>query len=204
MNALNMLDNMDGITSTVSIFILFSCLGVIFLHRDFENVFLITMIGVCGALCGFLYYNWNPSKMFMGDTGSQFLGVFLAAMGIRYLWNTNTDATGFLDARSILLAVIVFLMPVVDTTTVVINRLLKGQSPFVGGRDHTTHALVYAGLSERRVAIIIGLLCFSSLSFAFIIVKFLTHWSHFYTVIFSLWIVLVFSIFYYLSRKNIA
>ena len=87
MNSINMLDNMDAITTVVSIFIILAALLTIYLHNDFTHILVIALIGVLAALVGFLFFNWNPSKMFMGDTGSQFLGIFLAAIGITYFWN---------------------------------------------------------------------------------------------------------------------
>src|SRR5687767_11136299 len=78
MNSINMLDNMDGVTASISAFIVAGLIGVLAItgHAAFEFYMLI-LIGVLGALIGFLRFNWSPSKIFMGDTGSQFLGVFL-------------------------------------------------------------------------------------------------------------------------------
>ena len=90
----------------------------------------------------------------MGDTGSQFLGVLLAAIGVVFFWNGADQNGELIFSKRVLSAVIVFILPIVDTTTVTINRLMRGQSPFVGGRDHTTHHLSYAGLTDRHVAIV--------------------------------------------------
>ena len=70
MNSLNMLDNMDAITSTVSISIILSALCVMIFHRELNSVYFLEMLGVMGALIGFLFFNWHPSKTYMGDTGS--------------------------------------------------------------------------------------------------------------------------------------
>jgi len=82
MNSINMLDNMDGITATTSSLIICAALTLILIYHDFSNIHLIILLGTLGALIGFLVFNWNPSKLYMGDTGSQFLGSFLAAIGI--------------------------------------------------------------------------------------------------------------------------
>jgi UDP-GlcNAc:undecaprenyl-phosphate GlcNAc-1-phosphate transferase len=90
MNSINMLDNMDAITTIVSIVIL---IFVIFLNINLNLILSpvpILSLGLLGALLGFLVYNWHPAKMFMGDTGSQFLGAFLAVVGIDYCWNSFT------------------------------------------------------------------------------------------------------------------
>ena len=200
MNSLNMLDNMDAITTTVSISIILSALAVMAFHQEFGSVYFMILIGVMAALIGFLYFNWHPSKMYMGDTGSQFLGVFLAAIGIKYLWNAEPPSGDLISARNLLLPLIVFLMPIIDTTTVVINRLMKGQSPFVGGKDHTTHALAYLGLSDRQVAMVFWFMTLLSLLLVVIIEKYLREWTHTYTAIFSVYVVLMFALFYYAAR----
>jgi UDP-GlcNAc:undecaprenyl-phosphate/decaprenyl-phosphate GlcNAc-1-phosphate transferase len=197
MNALNMLDNMDAITTTVSISIILSAMTVMLFNNEFNSVYFMVMLGVMAALIGFLYFNWHPSKMYMGDTGSQFLGVFLAAMGIRYLWNANPPSGDLISARNLLLPIIVFIMPIIDTTTVVINRMRKKQSPFVGGKDHTTHALAYLGLSDRQVALVFWAVTFISLLLVFIMEKFIEQWSHTYTILLSVYILMMFSIFFY-------
>ncbi len=170
MNSINMLDNMDGITSLVSSVILTFAIGYSIINGTALTPLPILALALLGALCGFLVYNWHPSRMFMGDTGSQFLGVFLAMIGIEYCWNITTINEINLPLssvlKSILVVINVFVIPLTDTTTVVINRLSKGKSPFVGGKDHTTHHLFFNGVTEKRVAILFVLLtgigCYSA------------------------------------------
>ena len=159
MNSINMLDNMDAITTIVSITILlFSVILNINLNLILSPVPILSL-GLLGALLGFLIYNWHPAKMFMGDTGSQFLGAFLAVVGIDYCWNSfslvnntwfsvNPILMGFLSIA------LVFILPITDTVTVSVNRIKRGQSPFVGGKDHTTHHLFFKGITEKRIAIL--------------------------------------------------
>ncbi len=200
MNSLNMLDNMDGITSTVSISIILSAIVVMLFHHEYDSVYFMILLGVMAALLAFLYFNWHPSKMYMGDTGSQFLGVFLAAIGIRYLWNADPPTGELISAKNLFLPIIVFIMPIIDTTTVVINRLGRGQSPFVGGKDHTTHALAYLGLSDTQVALVFWALTFISLVLVVIMEQFLGEWSHNYTFLFSGYFLSMFGIFFYAAR----
>ena len=161
MNSLNMLDNMDGITGTTVFFILVACLVASWQVFGFNtNIWSLLIISVIGAVLGFLTMNVNPSKLFMGDAGSQFIGLFVAFCGMEYLWNTggHLKQPGWLG---ILVTVVAFTPAAVDTLTVVINRLKRGQSPMVGGKDHTTHHLVYSGLTDRKVwyvFVIIGFL----------------------------------------------
>jgi len=154
MNSINMIDNMDGISATVAAQACFFMVtvNVSLFHTDSYSATL--NLGVLGALCGFLVYNFHPAKMFMGDTGSQFLGLFLAVMGIDNCWNNTTSplVNGFPLANPLIVA-LVFLLPLTDTATVVINRLYQGRSPFVGGKDHTTHFLFFRGITEKRITI---------------------------------------------------
>ena len=151
MNSLNMLDNMDGITGTTVFFILMACLFSNWLVFEFNtNVWTLINVSIIGSVVGFLTMNINPSKLFMGDAGSQFIGLFVAFFSMENLWNVSSQ----LESPSWLgmcIALVAFTPAGVDTLTVVINRLKKGQSPMVGGKDHTTHHLVYAGLTDRKV-----------------------------------------------------
>ena len=152
MNSINMLDNMDGITTSVSIGVISTVLFALVITEGTNNLYFWVLLGTLASLFGFLYYNWNPSRMYMGDTGSQFLGVLLAAVGISFFWNGHEFKDTSIWAK-IITPILAFLPSIIDTTTVTINRLLKGQSPFVGGRDHTTHHLSYLGLKDRHIAI---------------------------------------------------
>jgi UDP-GlcNAc:undecaprenyl-phosphate GlcNAc-1-phosphate transferase len=153
MNSLNMLDNMDAITTSVSSSILLGAIVILSFQQN-SLVFLILAIGVLASLMGFLYYNWNPSKMYMGDNGSQFLGAFIAIIGIKVFWNAPVT-TDYPILSPFMITFMAFIVPISDTTSVTINRLLRGQSPFIGGRDHTTHHLSYFGLTDRKVALLL-------------------------------------------------
>lgn len=157
MNSLNMLDNMDGITTSVSVTILCGAAVLIALLKGTDNIFLIICLGGIASLTSFLYYNWNPSKMYMGDNGSQFLGTLLAIIGIEVFWN-NPATESYSFMYPLALTVSAFIVPISDTATVTINRLLRKQSPFVGGRDHTTHHLSYLGLKDSQVALVLLLI----------------------------------------------
>ncbi len=157
MNSVNMLDNMDGVTGLVSLTIILTGLGFSVFFGMGDELFPVLMVGTIAALSGFLVFNWHPSSMFMGDTGSQFLGVFLAAIGIKYFWNvTSMEMVSGGFTKAVMTVFLVFLVPLLDTTIVVLRRLIEGRSPFIGGRDHTTHHLSYLGLSDRKVALVFG------------------------------------------------
>ncbi len=159
MNSINMIDNMDGISTIVAIAI---CVFTLYINMYFKMatspVSLITLT-IIGTLFGFLIYNWHPAKIYMGDTGSQFLGIFLAFCGIESCWNVpvvsgQNNLPVMHPLHNLIIVSLVFVMPITDTIIVVINRILKGSSPFIGGRDHTTHYLFYNGVTEKKIAIL--------------------------------------------------
>ena len=173
MNSLNMLDNMDGITGTTVFFILITCLFSNWILRGFNvDVWTISLVAMIGGLLGFLKYNINPSKLFMGDAGSQFIGLFVAFFSIKFLWNIGAE-TENASWIGFVITLIAFTAAAADTFTVVINRLKKGQSPMVGGKDHTTHHLVYAGYNDKKVWYIFTAIGISSTILALIMIDFL-------------------------------
>ena len=153
------------------------------------------LTGIVGEIIGFLFYNWHPSKMFMGDAGSQFIGLFVAFFTIKFLWNLGS-ITQTHSWVSLILTLTALTPAAADTLTVVINRLKAGKSPMVGGKDHTTHHLVYAGFKDRQVWIIFSVIGFGSflLSVGIIYLVLMSFLEA--TVLFLLYFVVVFGILY--------
>lgn len=202
MNSVNMLDNMDGITSTVSLGVIISAVVVITMSNDINNLYLASIIGLSAGLLGFLYFNWHPSKMYMGDTGSQFLGVFLSSMGIMYFWNDYyAPNAAVVLSKQFIIPLIAFIVPIIDTTVVVVNRVSRGQSPFVGGRDHTTHSLAYLGLSDRQVAYIFAGISANSIFLITYIKRYIITWSWEFTLLFGGYFIILLSVFFYFAFK---
>ena len=155
MNSINMLDNMDGISGVTISGILLSMISVMYFTGTITVSYAMLILGVIGGLIGFLSFNWNPAKIYLGDTGTQFLGVFLAGLAMLFLWNIQpNEGFAFFNASQLIIPVMVFVLPIIDTTTVFIRRIWRGQSPFIGGRDHTTHNLAIFGIQESKVPLI--------------------------------------------------
>ena len=203
MNSINMLDNMDAITTTVSITIIMSAVFILYLNKNGHHINSIILVGVLAALIGFLFYNWHPAKMFMGDTGSQFLGLFLAAMGINYFWNTPDVHGQLIQSKQFFVTILTFAIPIIDTTTVVINRLRKGKSPFVGGKDHTTHNFFFMGLTEKRIAIMYAGICFTSMFFNYLIINYIKDWGYIHITLFSIYFLILFRFMYAPTVKHL-
>ncbi|HNK67802.1 MAG TPA: MraY family glycosyltransferase [Flavobacteriales bacterium] len=201
MNSINMLDNMDGITTVTSISILACGLLSFVPEWKLGTIYPALVIGVIAALCGFLLFNWHPSRMYMGDTGSQFLGVFLAYIGIRCFWNGLSPSGAVEPWRQAVSTLIVFALPIIDTSTVTVNRLLKGRSPFVGGRDHTTHHLSYLGLSDQQVALVFSGLGAVSFFCVLAMLKFIGVWRAWHSAVFISWWAVMFVALFIITKR---
>jgi UDP-GlcNAc:undecaprenyl-phosphate GlcNAc-1-phosphate transferase len=152
-NAFNLLDNMDGLAATLAaIACTFFAIDAFTVHPN--PTVAVLSLGVCFACLGFLPYNLRlsgPASVFMGDSGSQVLGFALGALGLASSWTVagSTVAT-------LILPLLVLAVPILDTTLVTVVRLLEGRPVTQGGRDHTSHRLVYEGLSDKRAVVLLG------------------------------------------------
>ncbi|HEY0174063.1 MAG TPA: hypothetical protein VGB98_23805 [Pyrinomonadaceae bacterium] len=143
-NAINLLDNMDGLAAGVS------AIAAAFIAASFaangQMTEAVTLSIFAAALVGFLVYNSNPASIFMGDCGSMFVGFFLASSAL-------LSASGYRGRSFIVVIavpVLILFIPIFDTTLVTVVRKLSGRAASQGGRDHASHRLVALGLSERR------------------------------------------------------
>ena len=143
-NAINLLDNMDGLAAGIS------AIAAVFIAANFaangQMVEAATLAAFAAALLGFLCYNTNPASIFMGDCGSMFVGFFLASSAL--LSSAGDRGRSFIVVIAV--PVLILFIPIFDTTLVTVVRKLSGRAASQGGRDHTSHRLVALGLSERR------------------------------------------------------
>lgn len=203
MNSINMLDNMDGVTGSISAFIIAGIIGVLLLTgHSASEFYMLILVGVLGALIGFLRFNWSPSKIFMGDTGSQFLGVFLASTSIIFLWSFNEGNQGLLQVKPFVLPALFFIIPIIDTTTVTVRRLLRGQSPFVGGKDHITHHFAYLGIKESNIVLLLLATTLLSFPAAVLLVKNQFAWNFYVSFGMLAYVVSLFFVFQFFYKKG--
>jgi len=146
-NAFNLLDNMDGLSVGTAAIGCLNFFALALLQPGNKQVIVATMAAaLAGACLGFLYYNFNPARIFMGDAGSLFLGFMLAVLGLKI----NMNGFANLHAVNFFVPIVVLGVPIFDTSLVVVSRLRRGVSPAQGGRDHTSHRLVLLGLTVRE------------------------------------------------------
>jgi UDP-GlcNAc:undecaprenyl-phosphate/decaprenyl-phosphate GlcNAc-1-phosphate transferase len=149
-NALNLIDGLDGLAGGVALVAVITTF-LISLQRGHPLMMLFSS-ALAGAILGFLFYNFNPASIFMGDTGSMFLGFVLSATAIQ----TNQKAT---TAVAVLIPAIALGLPIIDTLLAIGRRALRGRPLFQADKEHIHHRLIAAGLSHRQAVLVLYGLC---------------------------------------------
>ena len=141
-NALNLLDNMDGLAGGTAA-IAGAYLAVLFFLEGSLGLAILSL-GFSTALVGFLAHNYPPARIFMGDSGSMFLGLFLAGLALAPAPGLSRSLAAVLAAPVLILG-----LPILDTTLVTVGRILEGRPVSQGGKDHTSHRFVALGMGEE-------------------------------------------------------
>jgi UDP-GlcNAc:undecaprenyl-phosphate GlcNAc-1-phosphate transferase len=151
-NAMNLLDNMDGLSGGVgAVAAIFFLLLAAMNDQYLVGALSAALIGAC---FGFLIYNFNPASIFMGDAGSLFLGFVLAAVGIKLRFPEGIEIVTWM------VPVLILGLPLFDTTLVIISRLRRHLNPLTTpGNDHVSHRLVAMGYTRREAVLICYLIC---------------------------------------------
>ena len=149
-NALNFIDNMDGLATCISIVASLTLFTLSYLNNQYLVAAL--SLAIFASCLGFLFWNKKPASIYLGDAGSLYLGFLLAAISIRI--DLDNDSA---PIRALVI-ILILAIPIVDTIQVVVSRIVKGKSPFLGGRDHISHLLLNRGLSQRAVLFILTFL----------------------------------------------
>lgn len=146
-NSVNLLDNMDGLAGGTSLVSLILILPIIISAG--QSGLIVVVIASAGAIAGFLVFNVSPARVFMGDSGSLWLGLVLASTVAFADYGDLTFAP--------LAAATVLAVPMLDTATVVYSRVSQGRSIMRGGKDHLSHRLVRLGLSDSQAVLALSL-----------------------------------------------
>ena len=154
-NAMNMLDNMDGLSAGVGAVIAGMYLASTLIGGQWFVASIAALL--LGALLGFLIFNFPPAKIYMGDSGSLVVGLLLAVVSIRTTYFSSADAVMPGAWYGLLMPLMVMAVPLYDFVSVNLIRLSQGRSPFVGDRSHFSHRLVDKGLSVRAAVVVIWL-----------------------------------------------
>lgn len=149
-NALNLLDGLDGLLSGVCaifagiFFVVSLCTG--------QFVVALLMVSLCGACIGFLRYNFNPARIFLGDTGSLFLGLTFSVLSIIGAFKVTTTV-------SFLVPLAIMFLPIFDTSFAIVRRLRSGHPLFKPDKGHVHHRLLARGFSVRQVVVLLYAVC---------------------------------------------
>jgi UDP-GlcNAc:undecaprenyl-phosphate GlcNAc-1-phosphate transferase len=155
-NAINLIDGLDGLAAGVA-FVAVAVTFVIGVAGD-KIIMALVSVALAGALLGFLFHNFHPANIFMGDAGSLFIGYVVAATSV--MANFKSQTTVALAVPVLLLG-----LPILDTSLAFFRRMLRGRSPLSADRDHVHHRLLAFGLSHRNVVLVMwgfSLLCASA------------------------------------------
>lgn len=145
-NAVNFIDGLDGLAVGISSIASFSLLIIAAMVS--ESYVVIIMAALAGSCIGFMPFNMNPAKIFMGDTGSMFLGYILAVMSVQGMFK-------FYAVVTFAVPFIILGLPILDTAFAIIRRLMKGQSPFAADRGHVHHRLIDMGFDQKQTVAIL-------------------------------------------------
>jgi UDP-GlcNAc:undecaprenyl-phosphate GlcNAc-1-phosphate transferase len=145
-NAFNLIDGLDGLASGAALFSSLVILGVSVSQN--RPLTIVVALVLCGALAGFLRYNFNPASIFLGDSGSLFTGFLLAALSVLGTQKATT-------AVAIVVPILAFGVPVVDTAMTMGRRMLSRKPVFEGDNEHIHHMLLARGFSQRRAALVL-------------------------------------------------
>lgn len=146
-NAINLLDGLDGLASSVSIVSLLTlAITTYFFSLSIRIAFLTMLVLLAAAMLGFLPFNWYKAKIYLGDTGALFIGFMYATLTV-----TNLKNASFF---SMIVPIILYIVPLFDTSYAIFRRLMTGRSMIERDEDHVHHRLLRLGMSEPRVVII--------------------------------------------------
>ncbi|MCH2213172.1 MAG: undecaprenyl/decaprenyl-phosphate alpha-N-acetylglucosaminyl 1-phosphate transferase [Fuerstiella sp.] len=150
-NALNLIDGVDGLASTTGIVLSLSIAAVTLVLGGRPDGFLVAIV-LTGSLSGFLIYNFPPAKMFLGDSGSMFIGLVLGSIALK------ASLKGY-TATALIMPTAIWAIPIFDVSMAIIRRKLTGRSIYTTDRSHLHHCLERKGHSRSQVLLVVGSLC---------------------------------------------
>ncbi len=149
-NAINFIDGLDGLACGVSAISSLSLLAVVLLHGDMISTLICAVL--LGACLGFLPFNSNPARIFMGDTGALFLGYSLAVLSVQGVFKLHA-------VMAFIVPLTIFALPILDTAFAIFRRIFSGKSPFAADRGHIHHRLIDMGFTQKESVRILYALC---------------------------------------------
>lgn len=168
-NAFNLIDGVDGLAGTISVIGL-TFLGIWFSIHGLE-AFLILTFSLLGAILAFLIYNWQPAKIFMGDTGALTLGFVIGVLVIVFFKTNELSVIPWLGKFNspFTMGIALIIYPLFDMIRVFVRRIVKGHHPMKADRGHIHHFLLRSGLSHQKVTLIISIVQLALVAFGIVL-----------------------------------
>lgn len=164
-NAFNLIDGVDGLAATLGLLAL-SIFGIYFFSVDLLAYSLLSF-SMAGSLAAFLFFNFNPAKIFMGDSGSLLIGMVNAVLAIKFISVADSAAIALPIESAVAVGFSILMVPLADTLRVFSIRIINGRSPFSPDRNHIHHLLLDRGLSHKYVTLCCLLLNLMFISIAY-------------------------------------
>lgn len=197
MNSLNLIDGIDTLASNICL-IAISILAYLFFNIGDLSSFYISIL-IIGSIISFLYFNFTPAKLFMGDSGSLFLGLIVSILSVRFLEYNYKNSINhlFYYKSSVGIIFSILIIPIFDTTRVFIVRIWNKRSPFKPDRNHLHHILLDLGFSHIKSSLILSFITFTSATFLIYFDKIIS--LHVITFVASIYLLII--LFIYLKKK---
>ena len=161
-NSINFIDNMDGLAVVVTGSICYQ--SILLTYSLNQNKLTDLSVVLLFVILGFFIYNFPPAKLYLGDSGSLFIGFCLGFLSILFTWNSEQD---YLFSYALSPVLLFFTIPLLDFLVIMWHRISNGISPTQGGTDHISHRLLAKGFSEKQVLFLFFI--FSALNFVLIL-----------------------------------
>ena len=194
-NAINFIDNMDGLAVVVTGSICYQ--SVILTYLLNQNKLTDVSVVLLFVILGFFIFNFPPAKIYLGDSGSLFIGFCLGFLSILFTWNSGQD---YILSSALSPLILFFTIPLLDLLIILEGRFKRGVSPTTGGTDHISHRLLAKGLSEKSVLLIFKI--YSIFNF-FIILGYVYLNTTFSMIALVIYIVQFLFLFNYLKKLDI-
>lgn len=162
-NGINLLDNSDGLAASTALVVSLGASVIAFMAG--QELVLILGLSLVGVSLGFLVLNWFPARVYLGDAGAYFLGFMLAVLAIRL----NPETVSALPAT--IIAILLLVLPIMDTGFVVFRRMAKGIHPFTAGRDHLSHTIQRKGAAVPQTVVLLQIVSLAGAILAIVVYR---------------------------------
>ncbi len=200
-NGFNLIDGIDGLAVSIGI-IASLFFGMWFFNINEPNQYYIIAMALAGASVSFLKINISPARMFMGDTGSMFLGYIAAFLAVVFIEEHNEVCPFFKIQSSPILAMAIIFLPIYDTTRSFFVRIVKGKSPFRPDKNHVHHLLIRYGFSHLQATMILVAYSLSVIFLTLWLTKIKTGYLLTFGIILIYTIILNTVLFFFVKRKE--